>query len=154
VTPTPTATPYPFERAIGPQFFPTNNEFLTIWAKLFVGPEPDEDPAPGYYLEVLFEGFDRPNTNVEEPSGERFEFSAPPGAGNRVKYNYKYEYTPPDPKSIDPESKSTRAQLLGTGTWTVYITDGSGNQLSDPITFTTAPNNPNREIYIGWRRIR
>src|SRR5690606_33384678 len=32
-TPTPTATLAPFERAIGPQFFPTSNEYITIWAK-------------------------------------------------------------------------------------------------------------------------
>jgi hypothetical protein len=154
VTATPTATPYPFELAIGPQFFPTNNEFLTIWSKLFIGAPPNEVPAEGYYLKVLFQGFERPGTNVTLPSAGKFELSSPPGAGNSVGYNLKYEFTPPDPKSLDPNSTQTRADLLGTGTWTVFVADGAGNQLSNAITFTTAPGNANREIYVGWARVR
>ncbi len=154
VTPTPTSTPYPFERAIGPQFFPTNNEFLTVWAKLFIGTPPLEVPAEGYFLKVLFEGFERKGTNDVAPSANEFEFSAPPGAGNRVQYNWKYEYTPPDPKSLDPNSTLTRADLIGTGTWTLFVTDGTGKQLSDAVIFTTAPSNPNREVYVGWVRTR
>lgn len=153
-TPTPTATPYPFERAIGPQFFPTSNEFLTIWAKLFIGTAPFEVPASGYYLTVLFEGFERPNHAGSGASIDKFEFSAPPGSGSRVEYNYKYEYHPPDPQSIDPPGELSALQLLGTGTWTVYVSDGAGRQLSDIVTFTTAPDNPNREVYIGWARVR
>lgn len=158
---TPTPTPYPFERAIGPQFFPTNNQFLTIWVKLFVGPLGQEDPAEGYFLKVLFEGVERPQTNVVRPSFDHFEESAPPGAGNRVEYNYKYEYTPPNPDDLErchtgtplPEC-TDRLKLLGEGTWTMFVIDGAGNQLSDEVTFTTRANNPNREIYVGWRRIR
>lgn len=152
VTPTATSTPYPFERSIGPQFFPTNNEFLTIWVKLYIGLG---DPAEGYFLKVLFEGFERPPTNEVRPSFDHFELSAPQGAGNSVEYNLKYEYTPPDPKELDPpDNQKTRAQLLGTGTWTVFVIDGAGNQLSDEVTFTTAPSNLNREVYIGWIRVR
>ena len=115
VTPTPTATRLPFERAIGPQFFPSDNEFLTIWVKLFVKPDPnaEEDPAAGYYLHVLFDGFERPGTNERRPSREEFEFSASPGAGNRVEYNLKYEYRPPDPKAENPNASTTRLELLG-----------------------------------------
>ena len=153
-TPTPTVTPYPFEQAIGPQFFPTDNQFLTIWTKLFVGTPPTEDPAPGYCVDVKFEGIDRPNTNVDLPSFDHFEWSAPPGAGNRVQYNNKYEYTPPDPKTLDPNTTDTRATLLGTGNWTIFVTDCAGHQLSNAITFTTNPSNPNREIYVGWVRTR
>jgi hypothetical protein len=36
----------------------------------------------------------------------------------------------------------------------VYVTDCAGHQLSDAVTFTTAPSNPNREVYIGWARVR
>lgn len=151
-TPSPTATLYPFERAIGPQFFPTTNEYVTIWAKFYIGVEPFEDPAEGYSLSVKFEGFDRPNALGDVASRDVFEFSAPPGSGNRVQYNYKYEYRPPDPSTIN--SDATRLQLIGTGTWSVYVTDGSGRQLSEAVTFTTAPSNPNREIYIGWVRVR
>jgi hypothetical protein len=154
ITPTPTSTPYPFERAIGPQFFPTDNQFMTIWVKLFVGTPPLEQPAPGYCVAVKFEGFDRPNTNVDKPSSDAFEFSAPPGAGNRVQYNYKYEYLPPDPAVLDPNNTTdTRLTLLGTGTWTVFVTDCAGRQLSDAVTFTTSPSNPNREVYVGWVRV-
>jgi hypothetical protein len=154
ITPTPTATPYPFERAIGPQFFPTSNEYITIFAKLFIGTPPTEVPAAGYYLVVKFEGFERPNAAGNQPSKDVFEFSAPPGFGSRLETNYKYEYRPPDPKSLDPNSTATPLQLLGTGTWYVYVADGSGRQLSPEVTFTTAPSNPNRDIYIGWVRVR
>ena len=151
-TVTPTPTRYPFEKAIGPQFFPTDNQFLTIWGKIYVGVSPYEDPAPGYYLTVQFEGFERPNSAGNIASTDTFEFSAPPGSGSRVLYNYKYEYRPPDPRTIGGDA--TPLQLLGTGTWTIYISDGLGTQLSDPVAFTTAPSNPNREIYIGWVRVR
>jgi hypothetical protein len=153
VTPTPTATPYPFQQAIGPQFFPTNNEFLTIWVKLFVGVSPTEAPAEGYYITVKFEGFERPNSAGNIASANVFQQSAPPGSGSRVSYNLKYEYRPPDPKALDPNSTQTPLQLLGTGTWVVYVSDGAGRQLSPEVTFTTAPSNPNREIYIGFVRV-
>jgi len=158
---TPTSTPYPFEQAIGPQFFPSENEFLTIWVKLFVGPLGMEDAAEGYFLRALFEGVDRPQTNVVRPSFDHFEYSAPPGAGNRVEYNYKYEFTPPNPDDLErcqqttpPPECSNRKILIGEGTWTIYVIDGAGNQLSNAVTFTTRANNPHREVYIGWRRIR
>jgi hypothetical protein len=152
--PTATATPHPFERAIGPQFFPTSNAFVTIFAKLYIGVSPLEQPAEGYFLTVKFEGVVRPNTSGNEASKAVFEFSAPPGSGNRVLYNYKYEYRPPDPKTLDPNSQATPLQLIGTGTWSVYVSDGLGTQLSQEVTFTTEPSNPNREVYIGWVRIR
>ena len=150
--PTPTATLAPFERAIGPQFFPTSNEYITIWAKIYIGVSPFEQPLPDYYLTVLFEGFERPNALGKVASRDVFEFSAPPGSGNRVQYNYKYEYRPPDPSTVS--SEATRLQLIGSGTWTVYVSDGAGTRLSDEVTFTTEPSNPNREIYIGWVRVR
>jgi hypothetical protein len=152
VTPTPTATLPPYDRAIGPQFFPTSNEYITIWAKIYIGTSPSEQPLENQSLVVKFEGFERPNALGPVTSTGVFEYSAPPGSGNRVQYNYKYEYRPPDPATIN--SDATRLQLIGTGTWTVYVTDGGGRRLSDEVTFTTAPSNPNREIYIGWVRVR
>lgn len=158
ITLTPTATRLPFERTIGPQFFPTQNEFLTIWVKLFVGTPPNEDPAGGHYLKVLFEGFDRPSTNGTRPSTEEFFAVGPPGSGySNLTYNLKYEYRPPDPKSLDPSDPNfnqTRTALIGTGIYRIYIVDGAGNQLSDMVEFRTDPNNINREVYIAWQRIR
>jgi len=158
-TTTPTATPYLFMKIRGPELCPTNNEFLTIRAKMIAGPVPvnfpenQEAPVEGYYLKVLFNGFERPANNMLQPSGN-FQTSAGPGAGCLVKYNYKYEYIPPDPKSQDPNSTRTPAELLGSGTWTVYVIDAAGNQLSAPETFTTQPSDNRREIYIAWMRIR
>lgn len=167
---TPTATPYPFVRSIGPQFFPTNNNFITIWVKLHVGTlrlftgcdpegvtEAKEAPAEGYFLQVLFEGFERPSTSGTRASAGEFACSAAVGAGNRFEYNLKYEYQPPDPRSITvgPLTPTPHpAELIGTGEWTIYVMDGAGNQLSDEVTFTTQPGNNNREIYVGWERVR
>ena len=159
-TPTPTATLYPFERAIGPQFFPTENTFLTIWTYFFVGILNDanrpEEPAEGYFLEVRFRGVDRPNTNVERPSTYTFEYSGTPGAGNRVKYNYKYEFRPPTSPTPAPGELATPrpCDLLGQGPWQVWVRDGAGNQLSPVVEFMTDCNNPNREIYLGFVRMR
>lgn len=159
-TPTPTPYVFPFERVIGPQFFPTNNEFITIWVYLVVGDPFDnlpDDPAPGYFLEVQFQGFDRPNTNRELPSFDRFDFSSPPGNGNSVPYNYKYEHRPYNPARaewVGATATPTPLQLLGEGEWKIWVKDGAGNALSEPVTFTTSIFNNNREVYVGWRRIR
>jgi hypothetical protein len=162
-TPTPTPTPYqyPFQLALGPQFTPTNNQFLTIWVKLFVGPlnitEIPAHPAEGYFLEVEFQGFDRPSRYGEEPSRDVFEFNAPVGAGNRLEYNLKYEYHPYNPPRASYPGATptpTPLELLGTGTWTVWVKDGVGNQLSEKVSFTTQPFNSNREVYIAWQRVR
>jgi hypothetical protein len=170
---TPTATPFPFIRSIGPQFFTTENKFLIIWVKLHIGsvkvlancPDPTrpeeipagrESPAMGYYLRVLFQDFDRPGTNGVQVSSEKFECSAPRGFGNRFEYNLKYEYVPPDPATLGipaPTPTPSQEQLLGTGTWKVFVVDGAGNRLSDIVEFTTQPTNPNREVYIAWERI-
>lgn len=156
-TPTPTATPYPFQVLQGPTFMPTNNEFLTIWVKVTAGD--GQTPLAGYFLNVRYrnraEGssFDsRPNTKGEAPSRDFFEFSAPPGpaAGNRVEFNYKYEFLPPDPRASDPNTTLTRLSLID-GYWEIYLTDGSGRQLSDAIQFDTLLGNVNREIFIAWR---
>jgi len=155
VTPTPTATILPFERRGDPQFFPTSNEFLSIWVKLYVGAPPNEDPADGYFLKVLFNDVERAATNTSGLPVSQGEFSTVGGPGSsfaNLKFNLKYEYLPPDPKTIG--STETRAQLLGTGTWKMWIVDGAGNQLSEIIEFTTQPTHLNREVYMAWERIR
>jgi hypothetical protein len=156
ITPTPTATPYGFQVVEGPLYFPSGNEMLTIWAKISAGG--GTVPLPGYYVKVLFrnraEGSayeSRPNTRGEAPSTDTFEFNVPPGpaSGNRVQYNYKFEFLPPDPKASDPKSTQTRASLMD-GYWRIYVVDGAGNQLSDAIDFDTLAGNTNREIYVAW----
>jgi len=153
ITPTPTATAMPFEQRGDPIFFPTNNEFLTIWVKLYIGASPNEVPADGYFLKVLFNGLERPPTNGVQQSGTEFKAVGLGGtAYSNLRFNLKYEYTPPDPKSIG--STETRATLIGTGNWRVWVIDGAGNQLSNVIEFTTQPANPNREIFMAWERVR
>lgn len=170
---TPTPTPYPFQFSLAfngvkqPIFSPTENRFVTIWVKLHIGFMPfqagcdpnvanKDAPAEGYYLKVLFQGFDRPSTNGLQASTARYDCSAPPGFGNRFEYNLKYEYRPPDPASLNipaPTPTPNAEQLIGTGTWTVYVIDGAGNQISDQITFTTQPGNTYREVFMAWQRI-
>lgn len=156
ITPTPTATAYPFSVVQGPLYFPSGNEMLTIWAKVSAGG--GSVPLPGYYVKVLFRNrtdgssFEsRPNTRGEAPSADTFEWNVPPGpaSGNRVEFNYKFEFLPPDPKAEDPRSTLTRASLMD-GYWRIYVMDGSGQQLSDAIEFNTLAGNINREVYVAW----
>ena len=155
ITPTPTATAYPFQVIQGPLYFPTNNELLTIWVKIV---DPSGAPLPGYFVEVLFRNRadgssfeDRPNTRGEAPSTGTLEFNVQPGpaSGNRVDFNYKFEFLPPDPKADDPNSTLTRASVID-GYWRIYLTDGSGRQLSEAIEFNTLAGNTNREVYVAW----
>jgi hypothetical protein len=156
ITPTPTATPYGFQVIEGPIFFPSGNEMLTIWAKITAGN--GSVPLPGYFVKVLWRNrtdgssFEsRPNTRGEAPSTDTFEFNVPPGpaSGNRVQFNYKFEFLPPDPKAEDPDSTLTRASLMD-GYWQIYVVDGAGTQLSNAIQFDTLAGNTNREIYVAW----
>lgn len=156
VTATPTATPYPFQVIEGPIFFPTGNEMLTIWAKISAGG--GSVPLSGYFVKVQYRNRadgssfeDRPNTRGEAPSGDTFEYNVPPGpaSGNRVQFNYKFEFLPPDPKASDPDTTQTRGSLL-VGYWRIFVVDGAGNQLSDAIEIDMAAGNTNREIYVAW----
>ena len=158
ITPTPTATPYPFQIVEGPLFFPTGNELLTIWTKIGANSGGGLAPLPGYFLRVLFRNRDdqstfdsRPNTKGEQPSADYFEFNVPPGSGsgNRVDYNYKFEFMPPDPQAEDPNTTDTRATVID-GYWRIYVVDGAGNQLSNAIEFDTLSGNKNREVYVAW----
>jgi hypothetical protein len=155
ITQTPTATPYPFQVSWGPLYFPTNNELLSIWAKIA---GPGGEPLAGYYLRVEFRNredestFDeRPNTKGERPSSDRYEFNGPPGtaSGNRVEYNYKYEFLAPNPSDEDPATTETRLTLID-GYWRIYVVDGEGRQVSDAIEFNTLLGNNNREVYVAW----
>jgi hypothetical protein len=156
ITPTPTATPYSFQVVEGPLYFSSGNEMLTIWAKISAGG--GQVPLPGYFVKVLFRNRadgssfeDRPNTRGEAPSTDTFEFNVPPGpaSGNRVQYNYKFEFLPPDPKASNPNTTATRASLMD-GYWRIYVVDAAGTQLSNAIEFNTLAGNTNREIYVAW----
>jgi hypothetical protein len=158
ITPTPTATPYPFQIAEGPLYFPTNNELLTVWVKVFAPAGGGQAPLPGYFIRAEFRNSadgsafeSRPNTKGEQPSKDSFEFNLPPGpgSGNRVEFNYKYEFLPPDPKADNPNTTDTRAKAID-GFWRIYLVDGSGAQLSNAIEFDTLAGNLNREVYVAW----
>ncbi|MCC6168194.1 MAG: hypothetical protein IT329_13285 [Caldilineaceae bacterium] len=162
ITLTPTGTPYPFQVAEGPLYFPTTNERLSVWVKVFALAGSAQVPLPGYFLHVQFRNrpdgssFEtRPNTKGEAPSTDFFEYNVPPGpgSGNRVQFNYKYEFLPPNPKETDPNTSATRLTLID-GYWRIYLTDGSGTQLSDAIEFDTLTNNNNREVFVAWVQMR
>ena len=161
-TETPLPTPYVFDReqCLGPERELTTNEHLTIWIKLSVGIDClNGPPAEGYFVRVQFEGVDRPNMASDQPSAAVYQDTHTfPGIGNPRAYNYKYEYFAEDQSN---EGGPTRLEALGAGTWTVWVIDGAGNQLSNKVTFRTDPNALGadigerfRVIWIHWRRIR
>lgn len=161
VTPTPTATPivYPFEIAEGPLYMPTNNGFLSIWGKIFVGEYEDGLPLEGYYYDLSFQGFERPNTLGDVRSNDYYERLFRQSFPEREKpFNYKYEYKPfpteAGPTDNYAANRQASIDALGNGTWTLILRDGTGRQVAPEVLFTTATNNMNREIYIGWIRRR
>ncbi len=140
-TPRPTATPTPipptptpgllFYRGEGPIFMPTNNNWVTLWVKVYGGTG-EGYPIEGWRLQVRRNGV---VVATSQPSLPYFQWSAPPGEefGNRVQYNLKLEI--PNPGQAD---------------WEVYLIDQGGVRRSPIVVFTTSPTNPNREIYIGF----
>ncbi|NOX63565.1 MAG: SH3 domain-containing protein [Chloroflexi bacterium] len=138
--PTPTATPIPptptpvpaFYRGIGPIFMPTNNSWVTVWGKVYGGVG-EGYPIAGYRLQIRRKGGGIAATS--EPSRPVFEWSAPEGDeyGNRVQYNVKLELFNP-----------------GINTWELYLIDAAGRIQSPIIEFTTSPDNPNKEIHVGF----
>ncbi len=131
VPPTPTPPPL-FYRGIGPIFMPTNNDWVTLWVKVYRGTTGDGEALPGWRLQVKRDGV---VVATSEPSAPVFQYSAPPGEefGNRQLYNLKLEILNP-----------------GTATWEAYLIDAAGMRQSPVITFTTQPGNQRREIYIGF----
>lgn len=141
-TETPPATetprPYrPFDIGDGPQFFVSNNAWLTVWIKTFAGQPPASWPVPGYRLRVLRNGADVSKQDSTKPV---FELSAPlivddqKAYGNRREYNLKYEYLPE----------------AGDAQWTIYLIDSNGVQVSPEVTFQTERAGPLREVYVGF----
>ena len=135
---TPTATPPPFERAIGPEPFPSTNDRLTLWVKIYIGLPGNEQALPGYKVHVEFQADNAltftpwPNGNGWETSLDQFSVGS---AG--VFYNYKYEITP-----------------VQKGKWQLWLTDSGRRPLSPVSTFETDPANLQREFYIAWIRLR
>jgi hypothetical protein len=134
-TPLPTATPGPFrpvQLAEGPELWDTNNPWLTIWLKAFVGQPPLTAPIANLRLKVLRNGVDVSQPGLTE---NRFQFSAPTALGvpigNRREYNLKYEYFPE----------------AGDAQWTMIVTDANGRELSMPVTFETRGG---QEIYVSF----
>ncbi len=155
VTPTPTATAiiYPFEIAEGPIFMPTNNGFLSIWGKIYVGEYEEGLPLEGYYYDVSFLEFERPNTLGDVRSKTYYDRLFRQSLPEREKpFNYKYEYKPIADENLNNRNDAIIA--IGSGNWTVILRDGEGRQMAPAVVFRTDTNNPHREIYIGWIRKR
>lgn len=130
----PTATPPPlFYRGEGPIFMPTNNNWVTLWVKVY---DRALLPVDGWRLQVTRDGI---VAATSQPSLKFFQYSAPEGTqfGNRVQYNIKLEIQNP-----------------GTATWQVYLIDGAEVVQSPIVDFTTQPGNERREIYIGFLSAR
>jgi hypothetical protein len=134
-TAVPTATAGPFRPvylAEGPELWDTNNPWLTIWLKTFVGQAPLTAPIPNLRLKVLRNGVDVSQPGLTQST---FQFSAPlvpaEPMGNRREYNLKYEYFPE----------------AGDAQWTIIITDANGAELSLPVTFETRGG---QEVYVSF----
>lgn len=131
-TPAPTSTPPPlFYRGEGPIFMPTNNPWVTLWIKVYRESGIDDTPLPGWRLQVRRAGV---AIATSDPSGNVFQYSAPPGFGNRQLYNIKLEL--PDPGIAD---------------LAVYLIDSGGGIQSPIVEFTTQPGNQRREVFIGFQ---
>ncbi len=174
ITPLPTATftptPFVFDNipCKGPERAWTDNQFLTIWVKLSIGTCGEDAPAAeGYFIKVLFEGFERESTFGARPSSGAYEWAYWYDSSREAsefndtrEYNYKYEYHPPD---LSQDGGPDRLEALGSGTWTVWVVDAAGNQLSNKVMFDTDPRasgnlaetpNARRNVWIHWHRIR
>ncbi|MEM7128547.1 MAG: SH3 domain-containing protein [Chloroflexota bacterium] len=157
---TPTATPPPFQIWLGPEYSGTDNALLSIWIKLSVSTA-DGPPAEGYFLHAEFkannsqEVFERYNTLGDVVSRNYYEWNRPVGARGRRQFNYKFEYRPatPTPEPVatfaaTPTAILNPLQAIGDGTWTIWVVDGEGRQLSESISFVTNTGNRNREMWI------
>jgi hypothetical protein len=146
--PTPAIVLSPFERVRGPEFYQTDQNIISIEAKVFVG----DEPLAGYLLAVEFSpvsgGGVEKRLNQDQQLLSRDQFSI---GFTGDQFNYKYEF---------------RGEL-GIGTWRVWLTNSEGynlwlnddpayklHQLSDNIIFTSDPSNKDRQIYLAWIRTR
>ncbi len=134
-TPFPTATAgpvFPLYLAEGPELWETENPWLTIWLKVFVGQAPTTIPRANLRMKVLRNGVDVSRSGQTDSF---FQFSAPTALGtpigNRREYNLKYEYLPE----------------AGDAQWTIIITDAAGTELSPPVTFETRGG---QEVYVSF----
>lgn len=135
--PTATATPIPpsptpgllFYRGRGPEFRPTNNVLVTIWAKVYAG-SGEGYPIPGWRMEVKREGN---VVAVSDPSVSFFQKNAPADFDYGDLYNAKIEISNP-----------------GKANWEFYLIDDNGVRRSPIVEFTTDPSNPNREIWVAF----
>ncbi|MFZ1265578.1 MAG: SH3 domain-containing protein, partial [Anaerolineae bacterium] len=176
LTPTVTSTPVPlFYRAIGPQFYLTNNTFLKIWVKVFFA---NGDPMPGYQLKLFRrEGVGQPigtptpvwtATWTPTPTGvwTPAPTATPTGTPDVSQSPWTdissadlskdaFSWSQP-PGFGDRQAFNLEYTLFapGNGTYIAYLADTGGHPVSEQIPFTTDAANPYREVYIGFRHIR
>lgn len=126
--PSPTSAPVFAFVVEGTQAFDNTNAFVNIFAKIY---KPGDAPVAlsGYRMRVLKNGGEVAVLN----STTEMRDSAPPGWGNAVKYNVEKFEAP-----------------LDNATWTAYVIDGSGKQVSPEATFHTSGDSLKREFYVGF----
>jgi hypothetical protein len=126
--PTPTPAPVYAFNLEETRAFDNTNPYVTIWAKIYQRGNPPV-ALTGYRLRVLKNGSE---VGVRASTAE-WRDSAPAGFGNAVKYNVEKFEAP-----------------LETATWTVYVIDGAGNQVSPAANFQTSTDSVKREFYAGF----
>ncbi len=126
IPPTPTPAPL-FYVGEGPLHFQTNNDWLTIWVKVY---NLAGAPVSGWRVQLRRGG---QVVFTSAPSRDVFEFSAPPDRGNRKPYNIKVEILNP-----------------GAGDWELYVIDGGGQIQSPLVRFSTSSGDPNREKFVAF----
>ncbi len=126
--PAPASTPIPaFAFALEEiTEFDSSNNVVTVFARIYQPGSPPQ-PLSGYLMRVLKNGGEVAALN----SNAVWYDTAPAGWSNAMKYNVdKFE------------------EPLDNATWTAYVIDGSGKQISTETTFRTSGDSPKREFHI------
>lgn len=132
-TPTPVPT-FAFELERAEQFPAQSPETEGVRIYLYVY-SLAEFGLPGYSLRVMRNGRPLP-VNAVSASGLPRQTRPGPSAYTRLT-NMQVEFQQPPG-----------------GTWEVQLVDQEGNPAGPPVTFTLSVDDPNRELYVRYRRVR
>lgn len=127
----PTATPapaFPFN-LVNQEQFPENNNLVRIFLYVSQG----DSAVPGFSLRVTKDGAELPVSGTTSGSAG---FTWPIANPRQRFQNMKVEFP-----GIQPG-----------GTWTIELIDGSGAVVGPAATFTLAPTDTNRELYVRYEK--